>query len=142
MSELAFHTGIEDRFKYACLAMRKAQKLKMSAAVLLETEDDLRRFDNALWSFESTAFIPHGVPGSEDMQRGGVALSTAPEQLPSSDLLVLLSHGAPRNMKALLERFPKIIDVVGKNDPELTEGRRRYVEYKRQGIEPAVVKRP
>jgi DNA polymerase III chi subunit, HolC. len=40
-----------------------------------------------------------------------------------------------------MERFPKIIDIVGRDDPELTEGRHRYVAYKRQGIEPTVVKR-
>src|SRR5699024_7526341 len=34
MSDLAFHTGVENRFKYACLAMRKAQRLNVSACVL------------------------------------------------------------------------------------------------------------
>lgn len=122
--------------------MRKAQRLRMSACVLLETDDELRRFDNLLWSFEPTAFIPHGRPGTPDMQRGGVALSTHSDELPNADLLVLLTHGAPLNAKALMTRFPKIIDVVGKVDPELTEGRLRYMEYKRQGINPSVVQRP
>ena len=75
------------------------------------------------------------------MQRGGVALSTHAAELPDAELLVLLTHGAPIDTKALMERFPKIIDIVGRDDPELTEGRHRYVAYKRQGIEPTVVKR-
>ena len=125
MSDLAFHTGVENRFKYACLAMRKAQRLNISACVLLETDDELRRFDNMLWAFEPTSFIPHGRPNTPDMQRGGVALSTHRRSGPNS---------GP-------ERFPKIIDIVGRDDPELTEGRHRYVAYKRQGIEPTVVKR-
>ena len=131
----------ENRFKYACLAMRKAQRLNVSACVLLETDDELRRFDNMLWAFEPTSFIPHGRPNTLDMQRGGVALSTHAADLPDAELLVLLTHGAPIDTKALMERFPKIIDIVGRDDPELTEGRHRYVAYKRQGIEPTVVKR-
>jgi DNA polymerase III subunit chi len=141
MSDLAFHTGVENRFKYACLAMRKAQRLNISACVLLETDDELRRFDNMLWAFEPTSFIPHGRPNTPDMQRGGVALSTHAAELPDAELLVLLTHGAPIDTKALMERFPTIIDIVGRDDPELTEGRHRYVAYKRQGIEPTVVKR-
>ena len=128
MSDLAFHTGVENRFKYACLAMRKAQRLNVSAC-------------NMLWAFEPTSFIPHGRPNTLDMQRGGVALSTHAADLPNAELLVLLTHGAPIDTKALMERFPKIIDIVGRDDPELTEGRHRYVAYKRQGIEPTVVKR-
>ena len=121
--------------------MRKAQLLNVSACVLLETDDELRRFDNMLWAFEPTSFIPHGRPNTLDMQRGGVALSTHAADLPDAELLVLLTHGAPIDTKALMERFPKIIDIVGRDDPELTEGRHRYVAYKRQGIEPTVVKR-
>lgn len=92
MSDLAFHTGVENRFKYACLAMRKAQRLNVSACVLLETDDELRRFDNMLWAFEPTSFIPHGRPNTLDMQRGGVALSTHAADLPDAELLVLLTH--------------------------------------------------
>ena len=85
--------------------------------------------------------IPHGRPKTPDMQRGGVTLSTHAAELPDAELLVLLTHGAPIDTKALMERFPKIIDIVGRDDPELTEGRHRYVAYTRQGIEPTVVKR-
>lgn len=85
-------------------------------------DDELRRFDNMLWAFEPTSFIPHGRPNTLDMQRGGVALSTHAADLPDAELLVLLTHGAPIDTKALMERFPKIIDIVGRDDPELTEG--------------------
>ena len=106
MSDLAFHTGIPDRQLYACRALKKAQRLGMSACVLVETEGDLRSFDERLWAFDNTSFIPHGPPG---------------------------------NMQDLMQRFPKIIDVVASAGAELEEGRSRYRSYKKQGLQPKVV---
>ncbi len=51
----------------------------------------------------------------------------------------MLTHNAPGNMQDLMQRFPKIIDVVASAGAELEEGRSRYRSYKKQGLQPKVV---
>lgn len=139
MSDLAFHTGIPDRQLYACRALKKAQRLGMSACVLVETEEDLYSFDERLWSFDNTSFIPHGAAGSAEIRHGAFVIGRRPSELPAADLLVMLTHNAPGNMQDLMKRFSKIIDVVASSGVELEEGRNRYRSYKNQGLQPKVV---
>ena len=142
MSDLAFHTGVENRFKYACLAMRKAAAAEVCLRVY--SWKRMMNFVGLIICFGRSSpplLFPTAVLIHWICKEAAWPFPTHAADLPDAELLVLLTHGAPIDTKALMERFPKIIDIVGRDDPELTEGRHRYVAYKRQGIEPTVVKR-
>ncbi|WP_303273912.1 DNA polymerase III subunit chi, partial [Turicimonas muris] len=61
MSELAIHTNVVNRERYACLVLKKAQRLGMKAAVFFDNENDMDQLDNLLWTFEPSSFIPHAI---------------------------------------------------------------------------------
>ncbi len=133
---LAFHFNVENRHLYACRALKKAQRLQMSAAVLFDRQDDLNSFDRTLWCFDQGSFIPHARLGSKDLKHGAFALAMDGESVPKVDLLILLTHDAPGNISDLVGAFDKIIDIVPREGDEYLEGRKRYVAYKKAGIEP------
>ena len=138
MSELAIHTNVVNRERYACLVLKKAQRLGMKAAVFFDNENDMDQLDNLLWTFEPSSFIPHAIARTAGATGNAYLLSDNPEHIGSGDLLVLLTHNVPPAIHDLMQRFPKVIDIVPKEDPGLTEGRRRFVAYKRHGITPVV----
>lgn len=138
MSELAIHTNVANRAKYACLVLKKAQRLGMKAAVLFDNEYDMDQMDNLLWTFEPSSFIPHAIAQTAGATDKAYLLSDNPELLGTGDILVLLTHDAPPFIKKLMERFPRVIDIVPKEEPGLTEGRRRFVFYKKSGITPTI----
>ena len=138
---LAFHFNVDNRHLYACKALKKAQRLQMSAAVLFDREDDLALFDRTLWSFDQSSFIPHAPFGSRDLKYGAFALAMVGQSISKTDLLILLTHEAPANISALVNTFDKIIDIVPSSGEELIEGRKRFVAYKKAGIVPNTIDR-
>jgi DNA polymerase-3 subunit chi len=138
MSELAIHTNVEDPFRYGCLILKKADKLGMRTCVLFDTPEDLDRFDELLWTFDDYEFIAHAKHGEFEDPLSPHHLSLGLGQLKPADMLVLLSHHPYTKIGQLLEKYPKVIDIVARDDPLLTEGRRRFVAYRNAGITPVV----
>ena len=138
MSELAIHTNVANREKYACLVLKKAQRLGMKAAVLFDDENYMDQMDNLLWTFEPSSFIPHAIARTAGAVGTAYLLSDNPEYINSGDLLVLLTHNAPSSILDLMHRFPRIIDIVPKEGPGLINGRKRFVAYKKFGITPTI----
>ncbi len=140
MSELVIHANVDKPLLHVCQILKKTQRLGMSAAILFDDQNKMEQFDVFLWSFEQGSFIPHAIAGTKGAENGAFILATDSDDLPDAQNLFLLCKDVPSNITELLNRFPRALDVVGKADPELTEGRNRFRQYKRAGIVPNVVK--
>lgn len=138
MSELAIHTHVPEPFLYQCLILKKAYRLGISVALLFDNQEDCNYLDELLWTFDKQSFIPHAQTRSAGFQRGAYQLAMNPSELQPTQMLVLATRRVPQNILQLLEHFPKVIDIVGTNDPFLTLGRERWRVYRRFGIQPVI----
>ena len=131
MTEVAFHFNVPDKLGYACRLLRKAAAT--GAKVVVTGEPDLlRALDTELWSFSALDFIPHCHVQGADAQvlaASPVVLADAPRGAPHQQVLVNLGGGVPEGF----ERFERLIELVGGDDADRQQGRRRWKHYADRG---------
>lgn len=145
MTQVEFHTGIDDLVHFACRLLRKAYKQGQGeqgqggqGETLLVTAPAplLEALDRALWTFSAHEFIPHRRIGVDMPSPGVVAktpiwLSEGPAPTPCPSILVNL--GAP--MPATLDAFSRVIELLATGPDELRAGRARWRDYAARGLE-------
>ena len=135
MTEVTFHSGVGDRFDYACRLLRKVQRSGARIAVV-GASVDLAELDRALWSFDALSFVPH--------VRLAAGAQPAPEQGAATPIWLLeRAADVPAGVPLLLnlgpevapgfESFERLIEVAGAGDEERQAGRRRWKHYAERG---------
>jgi DNA polymerase-3 subunit chi len=131
VTEVAFHFNVPDKLGYACRLLRKAAAT--GAKVVVTGEPDLlRALDTELWSFSALDFIAHCHVQEADAQvlaASPVVLADAPRGAPHQQVLVNLGGGVPEGF----ERFERLIELVGGDDADRQQGRRRWKHYADRG---------
>ncbi len=92
-------------------------------------ENEVGPWDDRLWTFSDTSFVPHAPAGGADEP---VLIGA---QLPEGgDVLVPLAADPPPSVAG----FARVLEAVGAADAEKERSRVRFRHYRRQGLEPAV----
>jgi DNA polymerase-3 subunit chi len=129
MTQVEFHTGVEDPVHFACRLLRKAyrqgERLLVTAPL-----PKLEALDRALWTFAAHEFIPHRRMGADMPPPAVVAstpiwLSEGPAPAPCPPILVNL--GAP--MPTTLDAFSRVIELLSTDADEVRAGRARWRDY-------------
>ena len=131
MTEVEFHTGVEEPLSFACRLLRKAQRQGVRVQVTAPAET-LSALDRLLWTFEDRDFVPHArVPG--------VAARVARHTPLWLSCEVQAAGGAPRVLVNLGADMPdaaapvdRIIEIVSADDA--AQGRERWRAYKQRGV--------
>jgi DNA polymerase III subunit chi len=134
MTEVAFHSGLDDKLGYACRLLRKAWRLRRGAVVTGSAEQ-LTRLDTLLWTFDPGEFLAHA------RLRSGQAVAAELERTP----IWLVDPGAPMPQRDLLlnlgpdwvegsERFANVIELVGTDAADRQAGRTRWRRYEATGL--------
>ena len=130
MTEVAFHFNAPDKREYSCRLLRKAVGRGSRVAV---TGDDglLRGFDRDLWTFSAVDFIAHCDDTSDPgmLAASPVVLCRQPGGSPHQEVLLNLGPAVP----AGFERFERLIEVVGIDDADRADSRRRWKYYLDRG---------
>ena len=117
--------GREDALKLACQLGEKATQQGMS--VLFHTDrNTAEAFSQLLWSFRSSAFIPHSL-GSDSGD--AIAISSEDEPGEHHGLLISLKPETPK----WFSRFEKAIEIVYDDQQVITSKREAYRHYKSRG---------
>lgn len=134
MTAVAFHTGIGDALGYACRLLRKAYRQGARVSV---TGDPplLSRLDQALWTFEPLAFVPHallrrGASPSGPLARTPIWLLEPGAEPPHRQVVVNLGPEPLVDPGA----FERVIELVGDDAESLAAGRRRWRHYESRGL--------
>lgn len=130
MTRVDFHTNLQDKLGYTCRLVRKAYAAGGKVVVLAEDAAQAARFDEALWTFSDTDFVPHVVQGHALAPRTPVIVSVAGNDLPQAGMLVNLT----REMPVEPGRFARVFEMVGRDEDDVSAGRARYAAYKREGF--------
>ena len=131
MTEITFHVNAPDKLDYACRFLRTTQK-KSAQVLVLGQIDALKALSTKLWMMTPTEFLPHCMADATQdvLANSPIVLST---ELPSSGAgsQVLLNLGAV--LPAGFERFERLIELVGQDEPDLQAARIRWKHYKDRG---------
>jgi len=140
MTRIDFHSNVSNQLDYACRLVRKALAAQCSIVVRHQDQAQLSEFDELLWSFSPSDFLPH-VAVLDDNQplasNTPVLLSlrqepNAPAQpFPHQQILLNLSTQVPADFT----QFERLIEIVPQDTATTQAGRERYRFYQQQGYQ-------
>ena len=130
MTRIDFYRYADDKHLYAC---RLAAKASRSARVVVYAAERevLDRFDQALWTFQSTGFTPHVRADSPLAGETPIVLSGSGDNLPHHDVLLNLSAEWP----PFFSTFDRLLEIVGTDEADKALARKRYSFYKDRGYD-------
>jgi DNA polymerase III subunit chi len=119
----------EDRAcqRLACRLARKAHGMGQRVHIHTPDAEATREMDRLLWTFEDTAFLPHGT--DVDDPNNPITLHETASPADHCDVLINLAPEIP----AYFGRFERIADVVGGDEASKALGRERYRFFKERG---------
>jgi DNA polymerase III subunit chi len=145
MARIDFHNNVSDKLQYACRLTRKIWSSTPSGQpvrniVMVGEVTDLKKLDAVLWTFSATDFLPHCFIEDEAAAETPILLtddfaSPALNHLPHADVMIHLGMRIPKDVAALVARFPRIVEVVTIHEAERLAGRERYKAYRALGHE-------
>ena len=145
MARIDFHSNVADKLQYACRLTRRiwsgtTNGQPVRQIVMVGEMADLKKLDELLWTFSGPDFLPHCFIDDEAAAETPIVLtddfaSTALLQIPHADVMIHLGMRMPKDVAALVERFPRIVEVVTVNEAERLAGRDRYKAYRELGHE-------
>ena len=133
MTRVHFYHNAANPLSLACELVARAYASGRSIAVRAADAASAKKLDDALWTFEPGAFVPHvqlGTPLSHETPVVVTHAQTTP-RWPHHDLLFNLAEDIPSEY----ENFRTVVEIVGQNDHERFAARARWMHYKSHGAE-------
>ena len=145
MARIDFHSNVSDKLEYACRLTRKIWSATpigqpIRNIIMVGEKADLKKLDELLWTFSAVDFLPHCFIDDEAAAETPIVLtedfaSPALARVPHADVMIHLGMRMPQDVPALVDRFPRIVEVVTVNEAERLAGRERYKAYRDLGHE-------
>lgn len=154
MSEVSFYV-IQTQISQAELACRICRKSlstgQVPVLVKFEQQAVLEEFDNLLWQFDASSFVPHDSLSSNSLPsssvlNGSLSNKRAPGVLENNISPIYLSLHIPEQFQGMClnmgqqavqaQKFNRVIEIIDNNPAAREAGRLRFKAYREQGIEP------
>lgn len=117
------------RLSFACRLAEKAYISGHRVYVHSPSQAAAREFDDLLWGFRDTSFVPHGLAG--DAPAAPVEIGFGADPGDHHDMLINLSDEIPR----FFSRFERMAEIV-LNDPQCRRtSRERWSFYRDRGYQ-------
>ena len=131
MTRIDFYRYAEDKLGFACRLATKAYEKPNKLVVFSSDRQRLARFDQQLWTFASTKFVPHCFLESPLAAETPIVLATAGDAPPHHEVLLNLDDEQP----PFFASFDRMLEIVGADDEDKERARARYVFYKNRGYD-------
>jgi len=131
-----FAFGAQHRLRTACHVTQRHYMAGHALIIYTQDEKRLRRFDQWLWRFEPTAFIPHVFHDDANAAAAAIVLSS---QNPSLVLAQRNDHQTPWLLNLDLdcppsyEHFARILEIVSEHEADKQAARERWRQYQAAG---------
>ena len=122
--------GYDKRDSVAALLTEQNYQQRKRVLILCDNKEQALTFDEYLWTFKPSSFIPHNLLSDSMTPPPPVMVATIDETLPYADILVNLST-------SLIEkpnRFKHIIEIICDIEEEKQRLRDFYRQYQAHGI--------
>ncbi|MBK6658239.1 MAG: DNA polymerase III subunit chi [Proteobacteria bacterium] len=118
-----------DHDRMMCRIVEKAWQQGHGVYVQCEDEARARAFDDLLWQFQDTSFVPHALAADAGADTRVVVGCAAVDNL-QPDVLVNLAAAVPE----LASRYARVIESAGYDDATRGAARARYRYYQDRGF--------
>ena len=104
-------------------------------AVYIHTMDEphSNKYDELLWTFNETSFIPHQLDATELVENAEKAVlighQSAADITHHHDVLINLNHEAP----SFFSQFERVAEIITNDETSKIKGRERYQFYRDRG---------
>ena len=131
MTQIDFYSGADDKLHTACRLSAKVVQQDLKVTIYIPDTETTERLDKLLWTFSSTAFIPHCRVDDKLAYVTPVIISPQAEPLPHDNVLINLHVEPP----PFFSRFLRLIEISGTTQEDTQAARKRYRFYKDRGYE-------
>ena len=131
MTRIDFYHYAEDKLRFACRLAATAFERASRLVVYSPDAQTLQRFDQMLWTFQATKFVPHCFAGAAVAAETPIVLSTSGDGLPHHDVLLNLGDEWP----PFFASFERLLEIVAAEEADKERARARYVFYRKRGYD-------
>jgi DNA polymerase-3 subunit chi len=117
------------RYMLACRLAEKAYRLKNTVYIHTPNQADAERLDQLLWTFRDGSFVPHDF--AADGVTTAITIGCEMDAVTPRDLLINLCDDIP----TFAETFPRIAELVTRDEDCRLKGRKRFADYRDHGNE-------
>ena len=117
---------------FACRLCQRALSEGLPLFVWCESQESMERFDQLLWTFQASSFIPHDIDDVNVPICLGLSIPDA--FIKASGQKVGCLNLSQNAVDAKL--FDRVLEIIEANDAAKIAGRERFKGYKTQGITP------
>jgi DNA polymerase III subunit chi len=122
------------RLKLACRLAEKAYLAAQVALVWHTNVEELRTFDDMLWTFMDGSFVPHEMlTASSSNNEVPVLLSAGTAPPTTVDIIINLAPDLP----SCLSQTRRVAEIIDGDETRRRAGRARFKAYRDLGIQPA-----
>ncbi len=118
-----------DPLLLVCELARKASDAGSPLLILARDIEQAEAIDDALWSFDPDAYVPHQIVGGEDDDETPVLIAVPDSDSPGRTLIINLRDGA------VALPCERVLEVVPADATAREPQRERWREYKARGFE-------
>jgi DNA polymerase-3 subunit chi len=131
VTRIDFYHYADDKLRFACRLAAKAYEQASRLVVYTPDARVLGEFDKALWTFQSTRFVPHALAGTSIAAETPVILASSEANLPHHDVLLNLADEWP----PFFSSFERLLEIVTHDDVDKALARERYAFYRKRGYD-------
>jgi DNA polymerase-3 subunit chi len=131
VTRIDFYRYAEDKLRFACRLASRAFDKSSRLVVYSPDAAMLRKFDELLWTYNATRFVPHCMAGAAVAGETPIILASSGESLPHHDVLLNLADEWP----PFFASFERLLEIVSTDDADKERARGRYSFYKQRGYE-------
>ena len=121
-----------DRLRTACRVVEKAYQAGHTVLVWHIDTDELREFDELLWTFGDGSFVPHEAITTAGFAAAPVLLTSSATPPGDFDVLVNLAPEVP----ACVAEARRVAEFIDGDPARRQAGRARFRTYKERGWSP------
>lgn len=129
MTSVDFYFNVADKSMLVAHLLHKALQQHRQATVFLADEAVATRLSDYLWQAQPSSFIAHVCAGDALAPHTPVVLDWQAKSIFQDDILLNLQTAQP----SFFSRFKRLIEVVGLDEADKAEARKRYAFYRDRG---------
>ncbi len=131
MTRIEFFFNVEDKLKKVAELSEKAVMKQRRLMVFAPDQETVQALGDMLWTQSPTSFLPNCKAIDEKAVDTPVIIDWQGDKLPHHDVLINLQASYP----PFFSRFTRLIEIVGQEEQDKLEARKRYKFYRDRGYE-------
>lgn len=118
---------------FICRLTEKAWSQNNDVYIHTMDESHTTKYDELLWTFNETSFIPHQLAAAESTEQAEkmvlIGHQSTADLTEHHDVLINLDHEAP----SFFSQFERVAEIITNDETSKIKGRERYQFYRDRG---------